>query len=211
MLYPLPAVAAFLLMRNYKVSPGENAGLTAVAAMTPSVLGLAPAVVAASAAGRSAAGGFFGGRRLRPMRRRFYVPTPPPEPAPAPTWVTVPGVVGESFAAAQDKLKSAGLVAGRWDVHSDAKAETVLDQDPPSGRHRDKGDMVGLTVSLGPDTSDVTEADEMSEMKTIEGKVDHLKEDVDAKLNRLHMAIETLSSRMSEAAGSGRKGGPSAT
>ncbi|NUS74537.1 MAG: Stk1 family PASTA domain-containing Ser/Thr kinase [Corynebacteriales bacterium] len=67
--------------------------------------------------------------------------------------VTVPSVMGQSFAEAQDRLENLGLTAQRKDVESSAEdKDKVIKQNPDSGREVEKGSSVELEVGLGPDS-----------------------------------------------------------
>ncbi|HXA37536.1 MAG TPA: hypothetical protein VNW53_00920 [Phenylobacterium sp.] len=190
MLYPLPAFAAYFLTRNYKVSPGERAGVTAVAAITPGLLGIAPAIVAASAA-RQAGGSSIGARRAH---MRYQTATPPPPPDPTPDFVQVPtGLVGSALDAARAALKGAGLVAEWAQVWSQQKDGVVLSAHPHENAVVPLNSMVRLTVSKNGSPPGPAPDPELDEMKAIEGKVDKLQADVDGKFDKLQATVDKLS------------------
>jgi serine/threonine-protein kinase len=64
--------------------------------------------------------------------------------------ITVPNVVGQDLAAAQQQLQGLGLSVAVQQQQSDKPANLVLSQDPPDGSGVEKGARVILTVSSGP-------------------------------------------------------------
>jgi len=67
-----------------------------------------------------------------------------------PATATVPGVVGQSLAAATNALHIAGFNANPSYVDSDAPYNQVIHQNPASGTSEPKGTTVDLQVSNGP-------------------------------------------------------------
>jgi eukaryotic-like serine/threonine-protein kinase len=72
---------------------------------------------------------------------------------PAP--VDVPQVVNLPFAQASSELQALGFKVERVDEDSDEPVNTVLAQDPQAGATAPKGSTITLTVSNGPQTTDV--------------------------------------------------------
>jgi eukaryotic-like serine/threonine-protein kinase len=66
-----------------------------------------------------------------------------------PEKVTVPTVIGDSLSTAQGKLDNRGFDVNTRFVPSCNQANTVTEQDPPSGSEADEGSTVTLTVSQG--------------------------------------------------------------
>lgn len=66
-----------------------------------------------------------------------------------PELIEVPDVVGQSFGAAETRLRDQGLVVQRFDDWSMEPAGTVLGQDPPAGSLVNDRSVVLLTVSQG--------------------------------------------------------------
>jgi beta-lactam-binding protein with PASTA domain len=74
-------------------------------------------------------------------------------PAP-PTTVDVPNVVGKSQADAEAAIRSAGLVPNAvLNVNPKVPKDIVAGQSPTAGSTTSKGAVIGILVSLGPDTS----------------------------------------------------------
>jgi serine/threonine-protein kinase len=63
--------------------------------------------------------------------------------------VTVPPVIGKTAGEARSLLERQGFDASLTTVESCKPANTVIEQDPPSGSKADEGSTVNLTVSLG--------------------------------------------------------------
>jgi beta-lactam-binding protein with PASTA domain/predicted Ser/Thr protein kinase len=88
---------------------------------------------------------------------------------PAP--VDVPQVVNLPFAQASSELQALGFKVERVDQDSDQPVDTVLDQDPQAGGSASKGSTITLTVSKGPQTTqvpDVTTYDADTARSTLE-------------------------------------------
>jgi beta-lactam-binding protein with PASTA domain len=76
--------------------------------------------------------------------------------------VSVPSVVNEPIDQASSELQALGFNVSTRYVDSDQPANTVIDQNPPSGQSIGKGSTVTVTVSKGPKTTpipDVTSYD----------------------------------------------------
>jgi serine/threonine-protein kinase len=85
--------------------------------------------------------------------------------------VEVPQVVGIPFAQASSELQAKGFKVERVDQDSNDPADTVLRQDPPANSSAPKGSTITLTVSRGPQTTqvpDVTTLDADTARSTLE-------------------------------------------
>jgi beta-lactam-binding protein with PASTA domain len=85
------------------------------------------------------------------------VGTPPPTstgPAPGPTRVTVPDLVGNNVGSVGQVLAAAGLVVGNVErePNESAAADTVLRSQPGAGTKVDEGTQVDIVASSGPTT-----------------------------------------------------------
>jgi serine/threonine-protein kinase len=69
--------------------------------------------------------------------------------------VTIPAVEGQAFESARSTLQAAGFEVAREDVDSNQPEGTVLAQDPSSNTTAPKGTTVTLTVSRGPQTTEI--------------------------------------------------------
>jgi beta-lactam-binding protein with PASTA domain len=67
--------------------------------------------------------------------------------------LSVPNVIGESFADARSRLEAAGLRQARTEVTSDKPSGTVVDQAPDGGAKVAKGSIVTLSVAHGQQTT----------------------------------------------------------
>jgi eukaryotic-like serine/threonine-protein kinase len=79
--------------------------------------------------------------------------------------VTVPNVVGHSFATANSELQAAGFAVARHDVESDSPKDVVIGMTPGPGTSQPPQTTITLDVSKGPKTSavpDVTSQDQAS-------------------------------------------------
>jgi serine/threonine-protein kinase len=88
-----------------------------------------------------------------------------------PAQVAVPPVVGIPFAQASSELQAKGFKVERTDQDSNEPADTVLRQDPPANTDAPKGSTITLTVSKGPQTTqvpDVTTLDADTAQSTLE-------------------------------------------
>lgn len=87
--------------------------------------------------------------------------------------VTVPSVMGQNFAEAQDRLENLGLTAQRKNVDSSAEdKDKVVDQNPGKGREVEKGSVVILDVGLGPDSVPMPDLKGLTEAKAKEALKD---------------------------------------
>jgi hypothetical protein len=208
---PWNAVAALAVLRNSDVPADWQAPLTAAAAITPGVMGLAvPFVAAGAAAGRGKRGG--GGGQLRGGRTplQFQTVAPPPPSDTTPTYVQVPLVVDKPFDRAKALIEEQNLVVGWVDVPTVGRDPGfVIEQRIEANRWVPEGTQINLLVSKAAPPDAVTEASEMSEMKTIEGKVDRLKADVDAKLGHVEKSLNHLADRIAAQGQGNTDGAPS--
>ena len=88
-----------------------------------------------------------------------------------PAQVTVPPVVGIPFAQASSELQAKGFKVERVDQDSNEPPDTVLRQDPGANTDAPKGSTITLTVSKGPQTTqvpDVTTLDADTAQSTLE-------------------------------------------
>jgi len=88
-----------------------------------------------------------------------------------PAQVTVPPVVGIPYAQASSVLQAKGFNVDRVDQDSTEPADTVLAQDPSANASAPKGSTITLTVSKGPQTTqvpDVTTLDRDTATTTLE-------------------------------------------
>jgi serine/threonine-protein kinase len=67
-----------------------------------------------------------------------------------PAQVTVPDLVGDQLADAQQELERAGLEVAEEEERDQAPVGEVVDQEPPAGDEVDEGSTVTLVVSSGP-------------------------------------------------------------
>jgi len=88
-----------------------------------------------------------------------------------PAQVAVPPVVGIPFAQASSELQAKGFKVERVDQDSNEPPDTVLRQDPGANTDAPKGSTITLTVSKGPQTTqvpDVTTLDADTAQSTLE-------------------------------------------
>jgi eukaryotic-like serine/threonine-protein kinase len=88
-----------------------------------------------------------------------------------PAQVAVPPVVGIPFAQASSELQAKGFKVDRVDQDSNEPPDTVLRQDPGANTDAPKGSTITLTVSRGPQTTqvpDVTTLDADTARSTLE-------------------------------------------
>jgi serine/threonine-protein kinase len=72
-----------------------------------------------------------------------------------PIQVQVPDVTNQDTASAHSELRNAGLTYTDNQVNASQPKGTVIAQTPTSGTKVDKGSIVTLTISKGPDTANV--------------------------------------------------------
>jgi beta-lactam-binding protein with PASTA domain len=110
--------------------------------------------------------------------------------------VQVPDLEGRLFDDAQAQLQALKLVAGRADVIiADRDPGIVIEQRTRPGRYVPQGAEIDLVVSKAAPADDGA-AEEMNEMRTIEGKVDRLQADVDAKLGHVEKSLNNLADKI---------------
>ena len=83
----------------------------------------------------------------------------------------MPSVVGIPYAQASSELQAKGFKVERVDQDSNEPADTVLRQDPRANATAPKGSTITLTVSKGPQTTqvpDVTTLDADTAQSTLE-------------------------------------------
>ncbi len=86
-----------------------------------------------------------------PAAKATPQPTATPAPTTAPQAIPVPAVTGTTAAAAESQLRSAGFGVSRQEAFSaTVPAGTVMEQNPPAGTARQRGDTVIIVVSRGP-------------------------------------------------------------
>lgn len=137
-------VAAAIMTRNAGLPSQDCALYTAAALASPSVLGLAGAVLATQRAREAADAATGAGTGSG---------TATPPPAPVIEMVDIPNVVGKSKDVAVATVEKNGLKADvrLVNYHVDKTKDNVIKQDPEAQQLlAAKGSTVVLTVSLGP-------------------------------------------------------------
>src|SRR5580765_3729151 len=81
--------------------------------------------------------------------------------------VSVPNVVGSTFATANSQLLGAGFAVRRNDVESDQPKDTIVGQSPNAGTYQPPGATITLSVSKGPKTSTVPDVTSLSQSDAI--------------------------------------------
>jgi len=90
-----------------------------------------------------------------------------------PQLVSLPPVIGEQYDEAAATLQQAGFAVARTDVDDDAPRGTVVGQNPQGNTSQPRGSRITLSVSRGPDTTQVPDVigfDEAAARSTLEGE-----------------------------------------
>src|SRR5918995_1935440 len=77
--------------------------------------------------------------------------------------VGVPSVIGMPFESAESTLQGLGFAVTREEVDDDEPAGVVVGQNPAAGTQQDKGSVITLQVSSGPQTSQVPDVGSLTE------------------------------------------------
>lgn len=177
----MPAVAALVLTRQFKVAREQQALCTAVAALTNGPLALAPAFIAAGAAREGKGHGLFQrGRHNRP-RETFEPVTPAPGPTPdaSPPWTQVPSVIGKSRADAISTLQDAKFKVGVREVPVLGQTSEVVIEQTHAEEWKPQGAQINLTIARPPvQQAPPTADDELAEVKLVQSEVEGVKGDV---------------------------------